>query len=115
MNNDQLKDQWGQDPAVRTMRRVFARMETLQGELLGRLALSPLDERLRRARELARNLFERAWPMAQQKALVEDEEEIAALYLHCFARVLHWERINVPEESFREDKKITRFLSEHVS
>ena len=105
-------DEWGHDPAVQGTRRVFARMETLQRDLLERLNLSPLDERLRRYRELSRNLFEKAWPLAQRKGLTQSEEDAASLYLHCFVTILNWEKIKVPEDVFSGEKKIAQFMSE---
>jgi hypothetical protein len=107
------QDEWGHDPSVKMMRRTFARMENLQSDLLERLKLSPLDERLRRIRELARNLFEKAWPMAQRKELTHSEEDAAILYVHCFVRMLNWGKIKVPEDVFSGEKKITQFLSEN--
>ena len=107
------QDDWGHDPSVQMMRRAFARMEGLQGDLLKRLKLSPLDERLRRIRELARNLFEKAWPMTQRKGLTHSEEDAAILYVHCFVRMLNWEKIKVPDDVFSGEKKITQFLSEN--
>ncbi|RPJ02254.1 MAG: hypothetical protein EHM36_12720 [Deltaproteobacteria bacterium] len=107
-----IEDEWGHDPTVQKMRRVFARMETLQRDLLDRLKLPPLDERLRRGRELARNLFEKAWPLAQRRGLIEGEEDMAKLYLHCFVRILDWERIPVSGEVFVSDPKLVQFLIE---
>ena len=105
-------DEWGQDPSVQKMRRIFAYMEKYQEDLVERLKLSPLDERLRRVRELTRNLFEQAWPLAQQKGLVPNEEDVASLYLHCFVKMLNWEGMKIPSHLFLGDQKIHQFLSE---
>ena len=113
MSNETIHDEWGQDPAVQGMRRVFARMESLQRDLLERLRLSPLDERLRRCRELSLNRFEKAWPLAQRKGLTRTEEDAAILYLHCFVTMLNWEKIKVPEDVFPRERKITQFMSEN--
>jgi hypothetical protein len=113
MKNRVLHDEWGHDPAVQEMCRVFARMESLQRDLLQRLNLSPLDERLRRCRELSRNLFEKAWPLAQRKGLTQSEEDAASLYLHCFVTILNWEKIRVPEDVYSGEKKIVQFMSEN--
>ena len=106
------QDDWGNDPSVQMMRRVFARMEESQRDLLERLKLSPMDERLRRVRELARNLFEQAWPQAQRKGMTKNEEDAATLYLHCFVKILNREGIKIPSNLFSGDEKILRFLSE---
>lgn len=107
-----VQDEWGHDPSVQMMRRVLGQMEGNQRNLLERLNLSPLDERLRRVRELARNLFEQAWPQAQRKGLTQNEEDAANLYLHCFVKMLNWEGIKVPSDLFSGDQKIFQFLSE---
>jgi hypothetical protein len=107
-----VQNDWGNDPSVQRMRRVFARMEILHKELIGRLNLSPLDERLRRVRELACNLFERAWPFAEREGLTENEEDAATLYLHCFLKILNREGIKIPSNLFSGDEKVLRFLSE---
>jgi hypothetical protein len=106
------QNDWGNDLSVQRMRRVFVRMEESQRDLLERLKLSPLDERLRRVRELARDLFERAWPLAERKGLTQNEEDAATLYLHCFVKILNWEEIKTPSSLFSGDEKILRFLSE---
>ena len=111
MKNEKLQDDWGHDPSVQMMRRVFAGMERAQKELLMGLKLSPLDGRLRRVRESALDLFEQAWPRAQRKGLTQAEEDAVALYLHCLVAMLTRARIEVPPGSFPENQKIVDFLS----
>ncbi len=107
-------DEWGQDPSVQKMRRIFAHMEKYQEDLIERLNLSPLDERLRRVRELTRHLFEQAWPLAQRKGLTPNEEDVASLYLHCFVKMLNWEGVKVHSYLFLGDQKIHQFLNEKL-
>ena len=107
-----FQDKWANDPSVKMMRRVFSQMEGAQRDLLERLKLYPLDERLRRVRELARNLFEQAWPQAEQKGLIQNERDAANLYLHCLVKILNWEGIKTPSDLFFGDQKIVEFLSE---
>lgn len=106
------RDDWGHDPSVQGMRRVFARMEKAQQELLGRLSISPFDPRLRRRREEARTFFERAWPLAARRGIVVSEEDAASLYAHCLARTLRSDGIEVPSEALPCDERILEFLSE---
>jgi len=106
------RDDWGHDPSVQSMRRVFALMERAQKELLGRLNISPFDPRLRRRREEARAFFERAWPLAARRGIVMSEEDAASLYAHCLARTLHSDDIEVPSEALPCDERILKFLSE---
>jgi hypothetical protein len=112
MKKEEFQDEWGHDPSVQMMRRIFARMEEAQKDLLEGLKFSPLDGRLRRIRESALHLFEKAWPQAQRVGLTKGEEDVATLYLHCFVKMLNREGIKVPPESFSGHQKILDFLSE---
>jgi hypothetical protein len=107
-----IQDDWGHDPSVQSMRRVFARMEMAQKELLGRLNISPFDARLRQWREEARALFERLWPLAARRGVVVSEEDTASLYAHCLARTLRRDGVDVPSEAVPCDERIIKFLSE---
>ena len=62
--NRPFEDEWGHDPSVQSMRRVFCFMEEAQQQLLRDLNISLFDQRLRRGREHALKLFEQAWPLA---------------------------------------------------
>ncbi|OGP64866.1 MAG: hypothetical protein A2170_07145 [Deltaproteobacteria bacterium RBG_13_53_10] len=105
-----MQDEWGRDPSVRNIRRLFASMETAQTELLDKLKLSPFDPRLRRAREEARALFERAWAEVASKRRAADEQEGCSLYLHCLVRSLRQSGIQIPDEAFTDQKRFERLL-----
>ncbi len=106
-----IRDDWDQDPAVQNMRRVFAHMETAQGKLLGRLNISPYDDRLRRWREEARPLFERTCTLAAKRSVVMSEENTASIYLHCMGRALSLDGVEVPSDVLPRDEGIISFLS----
>ena len=72
------RDSWKLDPAVGRLRKIFALLEARQDEVLARLAIPPLDPRVRPARELARRLWERAW--ANYRGSELKETQIADLY-----------------------------------
>jgi hypothetical protein len=118
--NDQNKkkmpfeDGWGHDPSVQSMRRVFSFMEEAQQELLGRLNISLFDQRLRRARKQALELFERAWPLAVRKGMMMNEKDAAPLYIHCLAKALSLVGVEVPNELLPMDDKIIRFLQKEL-
>lgn len=106
-----MEDQFGGDPQVQYLRRVFAQIEKGQGELLERLGVSPSDYRLRRVREGTLRLFEKAWTEAARRGdLALKEDEIAILYLHCLARILAGNRIAVPAGAVPRHEKIEAFL-----
>jgi hypothetical protein len=106
------KDDWGADPQVRYLRRVFSRIEQAQADLLRRVNVSPLDHRLRRVREATLGLFEDAEMRASRSGLVTSDEETATLYLYCLARVLRANRIPVADGELPVHEKIARFVSE---
>ncbi|OGP87539.1 MAG: hypothetical protein A2157_02900 [Deltaproteobacteria bacterium RBG_16_47_11] len=109
-----FQDEWGHDPSVQSMRRVFSLMEEAQRDLLRRLNVSFLDQRLRRSREQALELFERAWPLAVKRGMMS-EKDAAPLYLHCLARTLRLAGVEVPKELLPPDEKIIPFLQKERS
>ncbi len=103
-------DNWARDPSVQIMRRVFNRMEKVQGELLGRLCVDPFDARLREWRNNALQCFERAWVHAANRGIHLGEEKAAATYVHCLARTMVSEGISVPLEALPNDEDIQMLL-----
>jgi hypothetical protein len=110
-----FEDQWGHDPSVQSMRRVFSFMEEAQQEFLGHLNISFFDKRLRHIRKKALGLFEQSWPLAVRKGMVPSEKDAASLYAHCLARALSSAGIDVPNELLPKDDKIIRFLQKELS
>jgi hypothetical protein len=107
-----FEDEWGHDPSVQSMRRVFSFMEEAQQELLTRLNISFFDRRLRHSREQALEIFERVWSVAIRSGMVMNEKDAGPLYIHCLARALSSAGIGVPKELLPRDEKIIRFLQE---
>jgi hypothetical protein len=62
-------DEWGRDPSVQAIRKIFKEMETCKNEILGRLGISPYDLRIRRWLEKALAIFEKAWEAANQMGI----------------------------------------------
>lgn len=109
-----FEDEWGHDPSVQSMRRVFSCMEIAQQELLGRLNISLLDPRLRNSREKALELFERAWPLSLRHGMIKNEKDAGPLYIHCLARALSLVGVEVPIGLLPGDEKVIRFLQEKL-
>jgi hypothetical protein len=105
-------DEFGRDPSVLRTRRVFGLIEARQGELLAAAGLSPLDERLRYCRERARMVFEKAWARAAGRSPELTDEDLAALYVRCLARMLMGRGVTVPEEAVPESEAVARALQE---
>ncbi len=109
-----LEDEWGHDPSVQSMRLVFSLMGEAQQELLRRLNISLFDQRLRRVRRQALELFERAWPLAVRQGMIMSEKDAAPIYIHCLARALSLVGVEVPGALLPGDEKIIRFLQEKL-
>jgi hypothetical protein len=105
-------DEWGKDPSVQFMRKVFKEMEKAQHELLQRLDITPYDLRIRRWRDQALSLFERAWGVANRMGIMIDEHTASLVYVHCLAKVISAERINIPPGILPEAKNVERILKE---
>lgn len=105
-------DEFGRDPAVRSMRHVFAQMEKLQQTMFEAVALVPLDRRLRVWREQALQLFEQAWARAGRRGLARTEDEAALLYAHCLARILERGRIAVPAAVLNRNEAFEQVIQE---
>jgi hypothetical protein len=104
-----FEDEWGHDPSVQSMRRVFSLMEEAQRELLFCLNIPFLDPRLRRSREQALELFERTWSKAIRRGMMA-ETDAAPLYLHFLAQTLRFAGVEVPEKLLPRDEKIIHLL-----
>lgn len=108
------RDEWGHDPSVQMMRRIFFSMEKAQSDLLGSLSLSLYDPRLRRARSRSRDLFEQTWPAALKKEIVANEKVAGLLYMHCLVHALDENRVSVPDQVWPKNERIVAFLKENL-
>jgi len=113
--NGHERDDWGCDPSVRATRRLFARMESRQKELLKQLKIPPYDTRLRLCREDARDLFERMLSLPAVRGRGRDEEDAAALYIHCLIRALKQHGLPVPAGSAPEDTTVEELFREALT
>ena len=105
-------DEWGKDPAVQAMRRMFGRMEAAQGRLLNDTGITPFDTRLRLWRRMARALFEKAWSEAGRRGMETGEEKAAVIYLFCLAALMVRDGVDVPETALPRDPDIERLIRE---
>ena len=105
-------DEWGRDPSVQMMRKVFNRMETAQDALLNRLSVSTFDPRLRPWREKALALFEPSWGRASRLGVGMDQETAAGIYMHCLAQVIRSEGLEIPTDALPENRELDMLLKE---
>ena len=108
-------DEWGKDPSVQFMRSVFKGMEKIQHELLKRLDIIPYDLRIRRWRDQALALFERTWGVANRMGIAMDEHTASLVYVHCLAKIMGAERINIPAGILPEARSVERIFKEVFS
>ena len=105
-------DDWGKDPAVQGMRKVFKGMEKSLEEILERLAISPYDHRIRGWLEKALAKFEQSWSLAPQMGISMNEEKAPAVYAHCLAKVMGAEGVEIPEGTLPEKKQTQKLIDE---
>jgi len=105
-------DEWGRDPSVRAMRRVFAAMENEQKEFINNLGLSPFDHRMRRWRERALAAFDASWARSARGGMELSEEEAGVLYVHCLGKIMTREGVDVPAETLPRSEKLVKLLRE---
>lgn len=105
-------DEWGRDPAVKMMRRVFGCMERCQGEFLKAHGISPYDVRLRSWREKTLRVFERSWAEMTRRRVNMDEERAGALYVHLLAREVASEGVSIESGGLPQDRDMEKWLRE---
>lgn len=105
-------DEWGRDPSVQAMRKVFKGMETSLGEILGQLDISPYDQRIRGWLETALAKFESAWGVANQTGFIMNEQTAPVIYAHCLAKIIASEGIEIREGVLPADKASERIVNE---
>ncbi len=105
-------DEWGRDPAVSNMRRVFAAIEAAQTAFLASLSIETLDSRLGRWRRTALGLFEGRWGRMARWGASLTEEDVAAFYLHCLARIMEKEGIHVREDVLPGEASLKKLFRE---
>ena len=105
-------DEWGRDPAVRGMRRVFSAMDTAQKEFIKNLGLTPYDHRLRRWRERALAAFDASWARTARTGVEFGETEAGSLYVHCLGKIMTTEGMDIPPETLPQSEKLKKILRE---
>lgn len=107
-----FQDDWGRDPTVQMMRRIFSRMEEAQAHLIQSCSISPFDPRLRKVRNQAREIFEEAWPTALQKGVISSDQQTIFLYVSCLKYALKKNGFVLPAENEPGDERIDQYLKE---
>jgi hypothetical protein len=108
-------DDFGRDPSVQRMRKLFSSMEKTQWDMLEKLRISSFDNRLRNIRKTALNLFEKAFPLAVSKGMNPDEKMSAMLYAFCLAHSFKPAGIDVPDHFLPDNKQLETVVMEILS
>lgn len=87
-------------------------METSLGEILGQLAISPYDPRIRGWLEKALAKFEQSWGVAHQMGISMNEEKAPAVYAHCLAKIMGAEGVEIPEGTLPQEKQTQKLVNE---
>ena len=86
-----------------------------QKKLLEHVGVSPLDLRLRQARDKARILFEKAWSHSATKGVSMGDDETAGLYLYCLSWALGQSGVEVPDNFLPQDERLKSIIREIIS
>ena len=105
-----MNDEWGYDPQIQMMRKVFTAMEEVQAELLRAARVDLHEPRLRRARDLARLVFDRAWATHASGAELSPDRQAAELYRECLGYALRKNGIIAPGAAAADDERFDRLI-----
>jgi hypothetical protein len=105
-------DEWGRDPSVQAMRKVFKGMEESLEDILGKLDISLYDHRIRGWLEKALEKFERARGVANQTGIIMNEQIAPVVYAHCLVKIIASEGIEIREGILAADKESERLIHE---
>ncbi|MBA4393713.1 MAG: hypothetical protein C0407_09195 [Desulfobacca sp.] len=105
-------DDWGLDPQVQFIRRLFSGMEKAQRDFFNTLGLSPYDQRLGPWRQATLNLFEKVWALSAGRGLPLEEKDIVQAYLHCLISVLGRQNMAIPAGLLQENAIISDWIKE---
>ena len=108
-------DDFGHDPSVQRMRKIFSSMEKAQWDMLEKLKISTFDDRLRNIRKTALNLFGKSFQLAGSKGMNLDEKTSAVLYAFCLAQSLKPVGIDVADDLLPDNKQLEAVVVEAIS
>ncbi|MDY6793150.1 MAG: hypothetical protein SWH54_17930 [Thermodesulfobacteriota bacterium] len=108
-------DDFGHDPSVQRMRKIFSAMEKCQWDMLEKLKITHFDQRLRNIRKTALELFGKSFPLAASKGMTLDVQASAMLYAFCLAQALRPVGIDVPDHVLPNNKALEKIITEALS
>lgn len=108
-------DEFGRNPSVQRMRKIFSGMEKFQWDMLEKLKISHFDDRLQNIRKNALDLFGKSFPLAASKGMTMDEKTVSMLYAFCLAQAIKLVDIDVPGSILPDNKTLEEAVTEALS
>lgn len=105
-------DEWGRDPSIQRMRKIFSAMEELDRALIKSTDTSPFDTRLRAIRAMSLELFEKSYAHGLSKGVQPDNLFILELFRHCHVTSFTKHGITVHGQDGKENHKIADLIRE---
>ena len=107
-----MTNDWGADPSVQRMRRIFNSMEEIDNALIKSTGLSPFDTRLREIRTDSRILFEKSFSCLLSKGIHPDDRRTIELYRHCHINTFNKNSISISDSEENTDKELAALIKE---
>ena len=107
-------DDFGHDPSVQRMRKIFSSMEKVQWDMLEKLKISTFDDRLRNIRKTALDIFGKSFQLAISRGMDLDEDASAGLYAFCLAQSLKPVGIDVTDDLLPNNKQLEAVVMETI-
>lgn len=105
-------DDWGKDPSVQRMRKIFSMMERIDQTLIQDTGLSPFDRRLRNIREMSRGLFQKSFSHCMSKGIHLDEKDTIELFKKCHIIAFRRNGISMADIEPPEENAISAIVQE---
>lgn len=105
-------DEWGRDPAVKAMRKIFKVMDDAQRELFTRMEIHRYDPRIRPWREKALVLFERAFSHANRAGMSVNEKTASDIYIYCLTHLMRASGVEISDTNLPDRAGIENVLKE---
>jgi hypothetical protein len=106
-------DDWGKDPSVRQMRRIFSAIEVRYNALLIALDINPMDQKVGQWRTKTLKMFERMWAYGSHSGMFRTEKDMADLYIHCLGNVLTSDGVPVSQDLLPTNHEVEKLVKEN--
>ncbi len=105
-------DEWGHDPSVQSMRKIFSNMEKAYHHYLISTGTKPFDGRLSDLKKEALALFENVHSTALSKRYQIDEKSYVEIYRLCLSHIFSAKKFKLPENLLPENNPFHALIRE---